>query len=224
MKTHANGSIERYKAQLVAQGFTQTYGINYAETFAPMAKLNSIQVLLSLVVNLDWPLFQLDVKNAFLNGDWDEEIYMKIPPGFEHEVDNGRACRFKRSIYGLKPSPRAWFKKFSMTLNQLGYKQRQANHTLFTKHAENGKRSILIVYVDDIIVTGDDMQEIDNLNKQLRAEFEVKDLGIMRYFLGMEVARSKEELFISQKKYTIDLLEDTGMLACRPAGTPLDKG
>ena len=111
-----------------------------------------------------------------------------------------------------------------MTLKRLRYKQGQTDHTLFIKPTENGRKSILIVYVNDIIVTGDDMQEIETLKEKLRVEFEIKDLGIMRYFLWMEVARSKESLFISQRKYTIDLLRDTRMLACRLAGTPLNKG
>ena len=160
MKYNTNGSVERYKVRLVAQGFTQTYGVDYEETFAPVAKLNSIRMLLSLFVNLEWSLFQFDIKNAFLNGDLNEEIYMKIPLGFEHKVDNGSVCKLKRSLYGLKQSPRTWFKKFNMTLSRLGYKQGQVNHILFIKPTENGKRVILIVYVDDIIVTGDYMQEI----------------------------------------------------------------
>ena len=97
-----------------------------------------------------------------------------------------------------------------MTLNRLGYKQGQADHNLFIRFTVEGKNVILIVYVDDIIVTGDDLQEIENLKKQLKTEFEVKDLGVMRYFLGMEVAWSKEGLFISQRKNTLDLLKEIG--------------
>ena len=124
IKHKADGSIERYKARLVAQGFTQTHGIDYEDTFASVAKLNAIRVILSIVVNLDWPLYQLDIKNAFLNGDLDEEIYMRIPPGFEDEMGYGRkVCKLKKSLYGLKESLRAWFKKFSLTLIRLGYKQ-----------------------------------------------------------------------------------------------------
>ena len=189
-----------------------------------MAKLNSIRVILSIAVNLDWPLYQFDIKNAFLNDDLDEEIYMRVPLGFEKEAGIGKVCKMKKSLYGFKQSPRAWFKKFSITLIQFGYQQGQADHTLFMKTTEYGKKSILIVYVDDIIVTSDDLQEIEALKVPLKAEFEVKDLGLMKYFLGMEVARSKEGLFVSQRKYTLDLLKDTGMLACKPTGTPLDKG
>lgn len=122
VRHNTNGSVERYKARLVVQGFTQTYGIDYEETFAPVAKLNSIRVLIFLVVNLDWPLFQFDIKNAFLNGDLDEDIYMKMPFDFKQGAGYVIVCKLKKFLYGLKQSPRAWFKKFSMTLNRVGYK------------------------------------------------------------------------------------------------------
>ena len=161
LKYKLDRSLERYKARPVTQGFTQTQGLDCEETFAPVAKLNSIRILLSLAVNLDWKFHQLDIKNAFLNGDLEEEIYMRIPPEFEKDYMKEKVCRLKKSLYGLKQSPRAWLKRFSDTLYQLGYKQGQANHTLFTKIGNDGRKTILIVYVDDIIITGDNQQEIE---------------------------------------------------------------
>ncbi|GMP38743.1 hypothetical protein CsSME_00009881 [Camellia sinensis var. sinensis] len=147
VKHKADGSIERYKARLVAKGFTQTYGIDYQETFAPVAKMNSVRVLLSLAANLDWPLYQFDVKNAFLHGDLEEEVYMDIPPGFENHQTEGKVCKLRKSLYG------------------------------------------------------NDSGEIPLLKKYLAKEFEIKDLGSLKYFLGIEVARSKDGIFISQRKY-----------------------
>lgn len=221
VKYNSDGSLERYKARLVAKGFTQTYGVDYSETFAPVAKLNTVRVLLSIAVNLDWPLQQLDVKNAFLNGDLEEEVYMDSPPGFEEKFGS-KVCKLKKSLYGLKQSPRAWFEKFTQSVRKQGYLQGQTDHTLFFKFSPDGKIAILIVYVDDIILTGDDVVEMNRLKKNLAAEFEIKDLGTLRYFLGMEVARSKRGVVVSQRKYILDLLEETGMSGCRPSDTPMD--
>ncbi|RVW74918.1 Retrovirus-related Pol polyprotein from transposon TNT 1-94 [Vitis vinifera] len=167
VKYKADGNVDRYKARLVAKGFTQSYGIDYQETFAPVAKLNTVRVLLSLAANLDWSLHQLDVKNAFLNGDLEEEVYMDIPAGLETTSNFNKVCRLRKSLYGLKQSPKAWFERFTK-------------------------------------------------------EFEIKDLGNLKYFLGMEIARSKKGIAVSQRKYVLDLLNETGMLGCKPAETPMD--
>ncbi|KAA0066521.1 Retrovirus-related Pol polyprotein from transposon TNT 1-94 [Cucumis melo var. makuwa] len=191
LKYKADGTLDRHKARLVAKGFTQTYGIDYSETFSPVAKLNTVRVLLSVAVNKDWPLYQLDVKNGFLNGDLVEEVYM---------------------------SPRQDLK---LNLSQ-GYSQGHSDHTLFTKASKTGKIVILIVYVDDIVLTEDDQTEISQLKQRMGDEFEIKDLGNLKYFLGMEVARSKEGIPVSQRKYTLDLLTEIGMLGCRPADTSIE--
>ncbi|KAM6551619.1 hypothetical protein CsatB_001427 [Cannabis sativa] len=209
VKYKADGSVERFKARLVAKGFTQTYGIDYQETFAPVAKLNTVRVLLSLAANKDWPLHQLDVKNAFLNGDLEEEVYMDIPPGFENSSNQNKVCKLKKSLYGLKQSPRAWFGRFTKAIIQNGYTQCQADHTLFVKFSSDKRIAILIVYVDDIILTGDYKEEMERLKEFLSKEFEIKDLRYLRYFLGMEIARSRHGIFVSQRKYVLDLLKET---------------
>jgi hypothetical protein len=218
IKHKADGSIERYKARLVAKGYTQTYGIDYHETFSPVAKLNTVRVLLSVAANLDWPLHQFDVKNAFLHGDLKEEVYMDIPPGYMSS-STGIVCRLQRALYGLKQSPRAWFGRFSMAMRKYGFQQSNSDHTLFLKRRQ-GKITALIIYVDDMIITGDDSEEIYRLEKHLAMEFEMKNLGGLKYFLGIEVARSKQGIFLSQRKYVLDLLAEVGMLDCKPANTP----
>uniref|UniRef100_A0A2N9FA47 Integrase catalytic domain-containing protein n=1 Tax=Fagus sylvatica TaxID=28930 RepID=A0A2N9FA47_FAGSY len=223
VKHKADGSIERFKARLVAKGYTQTYGIDYQETFAPVAKINTIRVLLSLAANLEWPLQQFDVKNAFLHGDLEEEVYMDFPPGFSTSSESRKVCRLRKSLYGLKQSPRAWFGRFTHSMRKYGYHQSQSDHTLFLKHSNEGKVTALIVYVDDIVVTGNDIMEMGKLKTYLAKEFEIKDLGTLRYFLGIEVARSKEGIFVSQRKYVLDLLVETGMLACKPIDTPIEQ-
>ena len=206
----------------MAKGFTQTCGIDYQETFAPVTKMNTIRVLLSLAVNLDWNLHQFDVKNAFLNGDLEEEVYMEIPPGLKQLSGGKQVCRLLKSLYGLKQSPRAWFDRFTKAVKEQGYLQGQLDHTLFIKRTSDGKITILIVYVDDMIVTGDNEVEIARLKGILSQEFEIKDLGPLRYFLGMEVARSSKGISVSQRRYTLDLLEETGMLGYKPSDTLMD--
>ncbi|RVW38886.1 Retrovirus-related Pol polyprotein from transposon TNT 1-94 [Vitis vinifera] len=217
-----DGNVDRYKARLVAKGFTQSYGIDYQETFAPVAKLNTVRVLLSLAANLDWSLHQLDVKNAFLNGDLEEEVYMDIPAGLETTSNFNKVCRLRKSLYGLKQSPRAWFERFTKVVKGYRFVQCQSDHTLFVKHFPEGKLAIIIVYVDDIILIGDHEEKIDLLKKLLTKEFEIKDLGNLKYFLGMEIARSKKGIVVSQRKYVLDLLNETGILGCKPTETPMD--
>ena len=135
MKLKADSSIDRYKARLVAKGYTQKFGLDYQETFAPVAKINTIRILISIAANRDWPLQQFDVKNAFFNGDLEEEIYMDLPPGVDYSSScRHEVCRLKRSLYGLKQSPRAWFGRFSSIMKAFGYKQSNSDHTLFIKH------------------------------------------------------------------------------------------
>ncbi|RVX07465.1 Retrovirus-related Pol polyprotein from transposon RE1 [Vitis vinifera] len=197
VKYKADGSIERFKARLIAKGYTQTYGIDYTETFAPIAKINTVRVLLSLAANLDWPLQQFDVKNAFLHGELSEEVYMDLPPGcMVPEKQCQKVCKLKKSLNGLKQSPRAWFGRFTKSMRAFGYRQ----------------------------ITGNDPEERKALQNYLSREFEMKDLGSLKYFLEIEVSRSSEGIFLSQRKYALDLLQETGMSGCQPVNTPIEKG
>lgn len=146
---------------------------------------------------------------------------MEVPPGWSKPESIGRVCKLKKSLYGLKQSPRAWFDRFRRALCNMGYKQCNGDHTIFYRHSGR-KITILAVYVDDIIITGDDEVEIKSLKKNLRKQFEVKDLGQLRYFLGIEIARSKKGIVLSLRKYVLDLLSETSMLGCQPASTPID--
>ncbi|KAL5568221.1 hypothetical protein UlMin_024796 [Ulmus minor] len=131
-------------------------------------------------------------------------------------------CKLKKALYGLKQSLRAWFGRFTKSMKNFGYKQSNSDHTLFLKHRK-GKITALIIYVDDMVVTGDDHDEIDCLQRHLTSEFEMKQLGDLKYFLGIEVARSKHGIFLSQRKYILDLLTETGMLGCKPVDTPIEQ-
>ena len=161
------------------------------------------------------------MKNVFLNGDLDEKVYMGIPHGLEKAHDLQKDVekkKKKRSPYRLKQSPRTWFEKFTNSVKKDGCSQAQTDHTMFFKHSTSEKVTIPIVYMDDIIVTSDAEIEILSL-KKLAPAFEVKDRGALKYFLGMEVARTKKGISISQMKYILDLLEETRKLGCKPSDT-----
>jgi Reverse transcriptase (RNA-dependent DNA polymerase) len=162
------------------------------------------------------------MKNAFLHGDLLEGVYMEIPLGFGTNQTVGKVCKLKESLYGLKQSPRAWFDRFSKAMVGMGYQQINVDHTVFFKR-EEGHIMMLTVYVDDMIIIGDDEDEIARLKVRLGKEFEVKDLGHLRYFLGIEVARGPKGIILSQQKHVLDLLKETGMLGCKPASTPIDQ-
>ncbi|RVW87340.1 Retrovirus-related Pol polyprotein from transposon TNT 1-94 [Vitis vinifera] len=186
-----------------------------SRNFAPVAKAQYCSsVLLSLAANLDWSLHQLDVKNAFLNGDLKEEVYMDIPAGLETTSNFNKVCRLRNPCMVSNNLPGAWFEWFTKVVKGYGFIQCQSDHTLFVKHFPEGKLAIIIVYVDDIILTGDHEEKIDLLKKLLTKEFEIKDLGNLKYFLGMEIARSKKE---TPMDTTVKLEESDG-------SAPVDKG
>uniref|UniRef100_A0A2N9HTF2 Integrase catalytic domain-containing protein n=1 Tax=Fagus sylvatica TaxID=28930 RepID=A0A2N9HTF2_FAGSY len=200
IKTRSDGSIERYKARLVAKGFTQEYGIDYEETFAPVARLSSVRTLLAVAASRQWKLFQMDVKNAFLNGDLSEEVYMQPPPGLSHPPD--KVCRLRRALYGLKQAPRAWFAKFSSTVSRLGFSISSYDSALFLRR------------------TG----KVGFKNSRLSSSqnFEMKDLGHLSYFLGLEITSSDDGFYLTQAKYTSDLLSRAGLTDHKILDTPIE--
>ena len=149
VKYLSDGSIECLKARLVSKGYTQIYSVDYTETFSPVAKISSVRILISLAANLGWPLFQLDVKNVFLNGNLKEEVYMEQPFRFVAHGESGKVCRLHKAIYGLKQSPNAWFGKFSEVVLKFELQRCHSDHSMFSHTSDRGK-ILLIVYVDDI--------------------------------------------------------------------------
>ena len=180
--------MDRYKARLVAKGFTQQEGIDYLDSFSPVAKLVTIKMLLSLAAIHGWSLTQLDVTNTFLHGDLMEEVYMSLPLGYtcrkgEHLPPNA-VCRLHKYIYGLKHASHQWFHKFSNALLSEGFVQSTSDHTLFTKHQDTSFLALLIYVVDDIIIACNDQLVVDTLKHALNCKFKMKDLGPLKYFLG----------------------------------------
>nr|GEV29916.1 ribonuclease H-like domain-containing protein [Tanacetum cinerariifolium] len=218
IKFQSSGAIDRFKARLVAQGFGQKEGIDYEETFSPVVKMVSVRCLLNIVMSRSCPIFQLDVNNAFLYGGLDEIFYMKPPGGFF--TSSNKVWRLKKSLYGLKQVPRQWNAKLTFTLTENGFSQSKSDYSLFTK-SDKGVFLALLVYVDDIIITGNNVVEIENFKVFLKSKFMIKDLGKLKYFLGIEVVDTEKGICLNQRKYVLDLLSEYGMLACKPVDTPL---
>ncbi|KAJ9556664.1 hypothetical protein OSB04_011278 [Centaurea solstitialis] len=221
IKYKPNGDTERYKARLVARGFTQIEGEDFHDTFAPVAKLVTVRTLLAVATKNNWLIHQLDVNNAFLHGDLHEEVYMKIPQGFSKE-DETRVCRLRKSLYGLKQASRNWYQKFTTALLGLGFYLSKSDHSLFIYQKDDTFIASLI-YVDDVIIVGNNSEKIQEVKKSLHDKFSIKDLGELKYFIGIEVAKTSSGLVLSQRKYALDILEDCGMEGCRPSPFPIEQ-
>ncbi|EOY26809.1 Cysteine-rich RLK (RECEPTOR-like protein kinase) 8 [Theobroma cacao] len=226
VKLNADGQIERYKARLVAKGYNQIAGFDYKETFSPVAKQTTVRVFFAIATAFNWHLTQLDVNNAFLNGDLKEEVYMDIPPGYEIQGEYPEnvklVCKLHKSLYGLKQASREWNAKITSLIIQYGFIQSNADRSLFTMKTNNGEFFALLLYVDDILVGSYSKQAADAMKLFLSSHFKLKDLGTVKYFLGLEIARSPKGISISQRKYTLDLLEEHGLLGAKPVSTPID--
>ncbi|CAH9094281.1 unnamed protein product [Cuscuta europaea] len=219
IKYKSDGSIDIYKARLVVCGNRQVQGIDYHETFAPVAKMVTVRTVLSVAAARDWELHQMDVENAFLHGDLGEEVYMHFPPGYSAS-DSGKVCRLLKSLYGLRQAPRCWFSKLRQALRSYGFIQSGADNTLFTFRT-SGKIMCILIYVDDLLITGNDHQLILDFKLYLGQHFPIKDLGSMKYFLGIEIARNPTGIFLGQRKYVMDILSETGLLGAKPVSFPM---
>ena len=194
--------------------------MDYSDTFSPVAKLTSIRLFISLAATHDWALHQLDIKNAFLCGDLAKEVFIEQPPKFVAQGEIGRVCRLRKSLYDLKQSPRAWFDKFSEVIEKFGMQKSKSNRSVFYRNSQ-ACIILLVVYVDDIIITKNDMASISSPKSFLHGQFHTKDLGMLKYFLGVEVMRSKRGIFLSQRKYVLVLLSEIGKLVAKSYQSPI---
>jgi len=220
IKRHADGSVDRYKARLVAKGFNQRPGLDYTETFSPVVKPVIISTILTLAVMQGWSLRQLDVNNAFLHGHLIEKVYMKQPPGFRSREKPNHVCCLTKAIYGLKQAPRAWYSALKQALLEFGFINAKSDSSLFVFHASS-TLAYCLVYVDDLILTGNNSTFVASVIDQLGQKFSIKDLGSLHFFLGVEVIPTKEGLFLTQHKYIRDLLAKTSMDGAKDVTTPL---
>ncbi|GJW84538.1 ribonuclease H-like domain-containing protein [Tanacetum coccineum] len=220
-KYHADGTLSRYKARLVANGNTQLEGIDVDETFSPVVKPNTIRTVVSLATSRYWLIHQLDVKNAFLYSDLSKTVYMHQPLGFQDYVHPNYVCLLQQSLYGLKQAPKAWFKRFASYITRVGFHHSRRDSSLFT-YRHGMDTSYLLLYVDDIVLTVSSKALLQQIISSLHQEFSITDLDSLNYFQGIFVTRDSSWMFLSQRKYATEILERTGMVSCNSSRTPVN--
>jgi transposase InsO family protein len=227
VKVNSSGQVAKYKTRVVVQGFAQQYGIDYDEVYAPVAKFATLRVILAIAAALDYEIHQMDVCTAFLNGVLQEDVYVKIPPGFEHHGDSNKVWRLKKSMYGLKQSPRTWNQRLHHFLIKNGYTRLNSDHSVYILPSTTGDAPFLVViaiYVDDLVIVALDLSYIARAKKMFCDEFKMTDLGAIAWLLGMSVLRDRLARTISlcQEQYARDILEAHNMSECKGIATPLD--
>ena len=215
IKRGANGEVLRYKARLVARGFSQKFGVDYNETFAPVVRAESLRIALVFGLYKKWCFRQIDIKTAFLNGKLEEKVYIKQPPGFDDNT--GRVCLLRKALYGLKQAPRCWNKRLVDFLEKLNFRSFVSDVCVLKRD-----NLIIVVYVDDLIIIGKTENEIDQTITKLKDEFELRDLGNLSFILGVEFTISNDTIRLSQKKFIKEIVNEFGQENAKPVKTPLD--
>ena len=221
VKTNADGSTERFKARLVAQGYTQREGLDYDETFSPVVRSESIRSVISLACKEGLKLHQMDVTTVFLNGELDQEIYMRQPDSFIADGQEHLVCRLKKSLYGLKQSSRCWSQVLDAQLKKMGLQQSPSDPCIYTSKKDG--LFIIAIYVDDILLAAKSEKKIAQVKCDLAKRFQLKDMGELHYFLGVNIKQNSEtgKTWIGQPEYTKAMLKKFGMENCKPANTPI---
>ncbi|WVZ50248.1 hypothetical protein U9M48_001522, partial [Paspalum notatum var. saurae] len=197
VKKNSSGEVVKHKARLVAKGYVQQQGIDYEEAFAPVARIESVRLLLALAAQEGWAVHHMDVKSAFLNGELREEVYVKQPPGFIVEGEEQKVLKLDKALYGLRQAPRAWNDKLHTTLVGLGFQHSASEHAVYAR-------------------------EIEAFKRQMQSKFKMSDLGLLCFYLGIEVNQTEDGITLSQAAYARKILERAGMEACNPSHTPME--
>ncbi|KAJ9541256.1 hypothetical protein OSB04_027762 [Centaurea solstitialis] len=224
-KTDMDGNVHTFKARLVAKGFTQTHGIDYDETFSPVAMLKSIRILMAISAYFNYEIWQMDVKTAFLNGKLTEDVYMEQPEGFEDPKNPNKVCKLLKSIYGLKQASRSWNLHFDERIKEFGFTKSEFEPCVYTKFS-GSIVTFLVLYVDDILLIGNDVPTLQSVKSWLSKCFQMKDLGEAAYILGIKIYRnrSKRLIGLSQSTYIDKILKKFRMDESKKGFIPMQHG
>lgn len=223
-KLNEKGELDKYKARLVAKGYAQQYGVDYTEVFAPVARMDTVRMIIALAAQRGWTVYQLDVKSAFLHGELNEDVFVEQPRGYEKKDSPNKVYKLKKALYGLKQAPRSWFSRIEAYFVKEGFEKCHSEHTLFVKASKEGKILIISIYVDDLIFTGNDESMFEDFKNSMMHEFDMSDLGRMRYFLGIEVLQRDDGIYICQRKYAMEVLRRFGMEESNSVLNPIVPG
>ena len=221
VKKDPAGNVIKHKARLVAKGYAQKQGIDFDEVFAPVARMETVCLLLALAAHKKWEVHHMDVKSAFLNGDLTEEVYVQQPPGFAVDKDSSKVLKLRKALYGLRQAPRAWNAKLDATLAALGFTRCPQEHGVY-RRGDSSSFLLIGVYVDDLVITGTSTVEIAKFKLQMKQEFEMSDLGLLSYYLGIEVQQREGEITLCQAAYAGKIVERAGLSDCNPCHTPME--
>uniref|UniRef100_A0ACD5YFN0 Uncharacterized protein n=1 Tax=Avena sativa TaxID=4498 RepID=A0ACD5YFN0_AVESA len=221
VKRDANGNVVKHKARLVAKGYAQRQGVDFEEVFAPVARMETVRLLLALAAHSSWEVHHMDVKSAFLNGDLCEEVYVAQPPGYIIAGKEQQVLKLQKALYGLRQAPRAWYAKLDDTLGKLGFTRSPLEHAVY-RRGDSTSFLLVGVYVDDLIITGTNPAAIEEFKLQMKKLFRMSDLGLLSYYLGIEVSQTEEGITLCQRSYAAKILEMAGLSSCNSCSTPME--
>lgn len=220
LKRDSKNKIKQFKARLVARGYQQK-GLDYCDIYSPVVKLSTVRVLIAVCTEKNWPIFQMDVCSAFLHGEIQEDIYLLLPNNFD--LPKNKICKLKKALYGLKKAPKYWYDKFHNFVIGQGFTKCESDHCLYYLN-KNGYQMYVLIYVDDLLLTGSDSVMLDSFKQKLMQTFKMKDLGFVNNYLGIQIEQNLKEGITSldQARYLENVLRKFNMSDCHEVSTPMD--
>jgi hypothetical protein len=222
LKRNEAGEIVKHKARLVACGFVQQEGIDFDEVFAPVARMESVHLLLVLAAQEGWQVHHMDVKSVFLNRDLKEEVHVHQPTRFIIAGQEGKVLRLRKALYGMRQAPRAWNSKLDDTLKKMDFVQSEHEYTMY-RHSHSNDILLVGVYVDDLVITRSSLAAVEEFKEEMKRAFLMSDIGLLSFYLRIEVRQDAGDISLRQAHYAKKILEMAGMADCKAAATPMEE-